>query len=97
MHGRVAPPAMGVTTAIGFQPVGDGQAAVNGDLAMTTHEVQDVIVALRGGGIAVVELHNHALDDEPRLFYLHFWAVRGGVALARTLALAIAATCVHPA
>ncbi len=97
VHGRVAPPAMGVTTAIGFQPVGDGQAAVNGDLAMTTHEVQDVIVALRGGGIAVVELHNHALDDEPRLFYLHFWAVRGGVALARTLALAIAATCVHPA
>ncbi|MET8541226.1 DUF1259 domain-containing protein [Kitasatospora sp. NPDC004799] len=97
LHARVAPPAMGVTTAIGFQPVGGGRAAINGDFAMTAHEVQDVITALRAGGIQVVELHNHGLDDDPRLFYLHFWAVADGVELARTLAAAVAATRVHPA
>ena len=97
IHDRVTPPAMGVTTGIGFQPVGGGKAAVNGDIVMTALEVQNVIVALRRGGIAVVELHNHALDDQPRLFYLHFWAVGDGAALARTIAAAVNATSVHPA
>jgi len=87
---------MGVTTVIGFQPVGGGRAAINGDFAMTADEVQKVIVALRAGGTSVVELHNHGLDDQPRLFYLHFWAVDDGVVLARALAAAVRATDVHP-
>jgi len=96
IHGRQAPPAMGVTTVVGFQPVGGGRAAINGDFAMTADEVQKVIVALRAGGTSVVELHNHGLDDQPRLFYLHFWAVGDGVVLARALAAAVRATDVHP-
>ncbi|MFG2562822.1 DUF1259 domain-containing protein [Streptomyces sp. NPDC048496] len=66
MHGKVVPPAMGVTTATNFQPTGGGKAAVNGDFAMTADEVQKVTKALRSGGIDIVELHNHALDDNPR-------------------------------
>jgi hypothetical protein len=97
MHGRRVPPAMGVTTALGFQPLGGGRAAINGDFAMTADEVQKVIVALRAAGISVVELHNHGLDDRPQLFYLHFWAVGDGVVLARGLAAAVRATDVHPA
>ena len=97
MHNRVAPPATGVTTAIGFQPVGGGRAAINGDFVMTEHEVQHVITALRAGGIQVVELHHHGLNDQPRLFYTHFWAVNDGVTLAKTLATAVRATAVHPA
>jgi len=97
VHGRVAPPSMGVTTALNFQPIGDQKAAINGDFAMTTDEVQDVIVALRAGGIQIVELHNHSLDDRPRLFYMHFWAVADGVSLAQTLAQAVHATRVRPA
>jgi hypothetical protein len=96
VHGRQAPPAMGVTTAIGFQPLGGGRAAVNGDVAMTAHEVQPVIMALRVGGINIVELHNHSLDDRPRLFYLHFWATDDAVHLARGLAAAVHATAVQP-
>jgi len=33
-----------------------------------------VIKALRGSGIEVTALHNHMLNDEPRLFFMHFWA-----------------------
>jgi len=40
-----------VTTTINFQPVGAGQAAINGDFVMTAPEVQNVIGA-RAGGIA---------------------------------------------
>lgn len=97
LGGYQAPPATGVSIAIGFQPTGGGRAAVNGDFAMTADEVQDVIIALRAGGINVVELHNHGLDDRPRLFYLHFWAVDDGVRLARGLAAAVRATDAHPA
>ncbi|MFN2497012.1 MAG: DUF1259 domain-containing protein [Pseudonocardiaceae bacterium] len=88
-HGKVLPPAMGVSTAINFQPTGGGKAAVNGDFAMTGDEVQQVIQALRAGGIEIVEVHNHALDDEPRLFYMHFWANNDAVTLARTLKQAV--------
>ncbi|MBH1933764.1 DUF1259 domain-containing protein [Streptomyces sp. AV19] len=91
------PPGLGATTAFTFQPLGDGRAALSGDFAMTGKEVQDVIVALRRGSIDLVELHNHGLMDEPRLFFLHLWAVGDAVALARALRPAIAATNVAPA
>ncbi|MGV9270059.1 DUF1259 domain-containing protein [Kitasatospora sp. NPDC003701] len=96
-HGRVLPPATGMTTLISFQPVGNGRAAVNGDFAMTAGEVQNVLKALRRGGIDIVELHNHGLTEDPRLFFAHFWALDDGVALARTLRSALDATNTVPA
>jgi len=30
---------------------------------------------LRSHGIAVTALHSHMLTEEPRLFFMHFWAV----------------------
>jgi len=86
---HVVPPGLGVTTALNFQPLGGDRAAINGDFAMTAGEVQHVIAALRRGGITVVSLHNHALDDHPRLFYTHFWATGDGVTLARGLRAAL--------
>ncbi|SFO80351.1 protein of unknown function, partial [Amycolatopsis arida] len=97
VHGKALPPAMGVTTAINFQPTGGGRAAINGDFAMTADEVQNVIQALRAGGIEIVEVHNHALDDEPRLFYMHFWAHDDAAKLATTLRDAVDAHKVKPA
>jgi len=92
--GRVLPPGLGLTTSINFQPVGGGRAAINGDIAMTAEEVQQVIAALRSGGIQIVTIHNHGLNEQPRLFYLHFWAVDDAATLARALRPALDAT--HP-
>ncbi|GAA4585663.1 DUF1259 domain-containing protein [Planotetraspora phitsanulokensis] len=88
-HGRVIPPGMGVTTALNFQPTGGGRAAVNGDFVMTADEIQRIIKALRGGGIDIVEIHNHTLREQPRLFYMHFWADDDAVKLAETLHKAV--------
>ncbi len=88
-HGHVIPPGLGVTTALNFQPLGAGQAAINGDFAMTAGEVQHVLAALRRGGITIVSLHNHALDDSPRLFYTHFWATGDAVTVAKALRAAL--------
>jgi hypothetical protein len=95
--GLVLPPGTGSTTAFNFQPLGGGRAAINGDFVMIAEEVQDVLVALRRGGIKLVELHNHGLTDEPRLFFTHFWAVGDGVRLARALRPAVDATNIAPA
>ncbi|MER6122928.1 DUF1259 domain-containing protein [Streptomyces sp. NPDC001795] len=92
----VLPPGLGSTTAINFQPLGGGRAAISGDCAMIAGEVQDVLAALRRAGIEVVELHNHGLRDEPRLFFVHFWAVGDGVRLARGLRAAVDVTDVVP-
>ncbi|WP_432000832.1 DUF1259 domain-containing protein [Streptomyces sioyaensis] len=95
--GLVLPPGLGSTSAFNFQPLGGGWAAVSGDCALIAKEVQDVLVALRRAGAELVELHNHGLTDEPRLFFTHFWAVGDGVGLARALRPAVAATNVVPA
>ncbi len=92
----VLPPGLGATSAFIFQPLGDGRAALSGDCVMVAEEVQDVLGALREGGINLVELHNHHLTESPRLFFTHFWAVGDAVKLAGGLRRALDATNVVP-
>ncbi len=87
--GTELPPGMGVATALNFQPTGDEQAAINGDYVMTADEVNPVIRALRDNGIEVVALHNHHIGEEPRLFYMHFWANDDAETLAEGLRAAL--------
>lgn len=78
-------PAMGTAIAINFEPTGDGKAAISGDFVATAKEVEPLLKALQINGIEVTALHNHMLDDEPRLFFAHFWANDDAVKLARAL------------
>lgn len=87
--GMVTPPSMGTATAINFQPTGGGKAAIAGDFVMVASEVDPVMRALRAAGIEVTALHNHMLGDEPRLFFMHFWANRDAAGLARGLRTAL--------
>lgn len=87
--GMALPPAMGAAEAINFQPTGNGKAAITGDFVLIAAEVQPVLRALRTNGIEVTALHNHMLDDEPRLFFLHFWANDDAQKLARGLVTAL--------
>jgi hypothetical protein len=80
---------LGVATAIGFQPTGGGNAAITGDFVMIASEVNPVIKALRAGGIEVTALHSHMLDEQPRLFFMHFWANDDAIKLAKALRTAL--------
>jgi hypothetical protein len=91
-QGMEIPPSMGLGTAINFQPTGGGKAAITGDFVMIASEVNPVIRALRQHGIEVTSLHNHLLNEEPRLFFMHFWANDDAVKLARGLRAALDAT-----
>jgi hypothetical protein len=91
-HGITIPPTMGLATAINFQPTGSGRAAITGDFVLTADEVNGVIRKLRENGIAVTALHNHLLNEEPRLFFMHFWANDDAIKLARGLKAALDVT-----
>jgi len=95
--GRLLPSGLGATTAINFQPLRDGRAAVSGDFSMTASEVPRALRALRRAGLDIVSLHNHGLTDEPRLFFTHFWAVDDAVRIAQAVHEALVLTNVRPA
>ena len=81
-HGLAVGGSMGLTTWAAFSG-SDARASVDGDFIMTAGEVQPVIRALRRAGVNVVALHNHMLDEEPRFFFLHYWAKGPAADLAR--------------
>jgi Domain of Unknown Function (DUF1259) len=84
------PPApLGVAIGINFQPTGGGKAAITGDFVLSNDEVNPVIKALRANGIDVTALHSHMLDEQPRLFFMHFWAVDDAIKLAKGLRAAL--------
>jgi hypothetical protein len=86
----MTPPApLGVAIGINFQPTGSGKAAITGDFVLTNDEVNPVIRALRANGIDVTAVHSHMLDEQPRLFFLHFWAVDDATKLAKGLRAAL--------
>jgi Domain of Unknown Function (DUF1259) len=87
--GMTVPPSMGTATAINFQPTGHGKAAITGDFVLVGSEVQPVLKALRQHGIEVTALHSHMVDENPRLYFTHFWANEDAQKLAGGLRAAL--------
>lgn len=83
------PAATGVATVINFQPLGAGRAAITGDFALLGPEVAPVTRTLRKNGIDVTAVHSHMTDDNPHLYYMHFFAAAPASDLARALRAAL--------
>ena len=88
-EGMALPEAMGSAIGINFQATGAGKAAITGDLILIASEVNPVLRALQENGIEVTAVHNHMLDDEPRLFFMHFWANDDAQRLAKGMRAAL--------
>jgi hypothetical protein len=88
-NGMDVPPPMGSANAINFQPTGGGKAAITGDFVLIAKEVNPVLKALRDHGIEVTAIHNHMLDDQPHLYFMHFWANDDARKLAEGLKAAL--------
>ena len=85
---------LGGANAINFQPTGSGKAAITGDFLVTGNEVNPLIRALRAGDIEVTAIHSHMLDEEPRMFFIHFWANDDAQKLARNVRTALETTAI---
>jgi hypothetical protein len=88
-EGIAVPVSMGSAIAINFQPTGSGKAAVTGDFVLIAKEVNPVLKELLGNGIEMTALHSHMLDDQPRVFFMHFWANDDAQKLAKGLRAAL--------
>ena len=73
----------------GTEMPGGGKAAITGDFVLTAKEMNPVLRALRENGIEVTAVHNHMLDHEPRLFFMHFWVNDDEAKLAKGLRAAL--------
>jgi hypothetical protein len=74
MHGRIVTPALGYGTPINIQAVGPDRAVATGDFTVLAAKVAPVFAALTANGITATALHNHLVGEEPKLYYMHFWA-----------------------
>lgn len=88
-NGMTVPPAMGSAIGINFQPTGGGKAAITGDFVLIGSELEPVLKALRDNGIEVTAIHNHMVDEQPRLLFVHFWAYDDAKKLAQGLRTAL--------
>ncbi len=71
----------------------DGSVMRRGDPVLLDYEVPGVMAGLfgrlRSAGVEVTAIHQHHLGEEPRLFYMHFWANDELVRLAMPLRAAL--------
>jgi hypothetical protein len=86
--------ALGGANAVNFQPTGNGKAAITGDFLVTGNEVNPLIRSLRAGDIEVTAIHSHMLDEQPRMFFIHFWANDDAEKLARNVRTALETTAI---
>jgi hypothetical protein len=79
----------GVAESINFQETTPGQVATTGDFVLKAEEVNPVISALQEHGIQVTALHSHMLTEQPRLFFMHFWAAGNTASVAQGIKAAL--------
>jgi hypothetical protein len=74
MDGRTLTPALAYGTPINLQTLEGGRAVATGDFSITGDKVAPVLSALTANGITATALHSHLIGEEPRIYYMHFWA-----------------------
>jgi hypothetical protein len=84
MDGVEMSASIGLNTWAAFAGTNE-RTHVAGDVAMTAKEVNPVIRALRRGGIEITAVHNHMLNEDPRIFFLHSWGTGPAEKLAETV------------
>jgi len=86
-------PALALGGWAAFKKTGNGEVAVTmGDLVLLGPEVNPVVRELQAGGFEILAIHNHLIDEIPRVMYLHFHGKGDAAALAKTLKSALEKT-----
>ena len=84
-------PVFALGTWVAFKRMGE-TTVVMGDLVLTENEVTPVLSKLEQGGVEVTALHNHVLNESPRVMYMHIHATGNAVTIAKAIHDALALT-----
>ena len=104
LDGVAIKPGFALGGWVAFEPMGD-KAMMMGDLVLTESEINPVMGKLLAEGLQVTALHNHLLranpptnmvGEEPRAFFIHFWANDDAIKLANGLGAALKTLNVAP-
>lgn len=92
VHGMAVPSTGVLETAseVVFEQLGGGRVANTGELFVLPAEVDPVVQELDAHGLHVTAVHNHMVDDTPRMYWVHWYATGDGPALARGVEAALA-------
>jgi Domain of Unknown Function (DUF1259) len=66
-----------------------GVAMVMGDLVLLEAEVNPVVAKLRSSGFEISAVHNHLMEEAPKVLYVHYMAHGPAVQLAASLRSAL--------
>lgn len=84
-------PGLALGSWMAFRATG-GTTIVDGDLVLTEDEIYPVLRELQQHGLTVTAIHNHLLQESPKIVYLHFWGEGDAAKLAGSLKQALRRT-----
>lgn len=85
-------PSFQINGEIDFQPLGHGQAFMNGDLPFKPSELDPAISAMIANHITFQAEHQHMYDFSPSVWFMHFRAKGDAVQIAREMRKVLATT-----
>ena len=69
-----------------FQQLGPNRVASGGELYVLPGEIDAVARTLEEHGLHVTAIHNHMVEETPRMYWMHWYATGDGPTLARGVA-----------
>lgn len=95
--GEPIKPGLALGSWMAFKRTGD-HTMVMGDLVLLESEITLVLSKLEDSGIEISAIHNHILNEQPRIVYMHYMGHGDEEKLARAMkeALALSATPMGP-
>lgn len=91
VEGVKVKPGLALGSWMAFRPTGE-TTIVDGDLVLTEHEIHPVLRELQQHGLKVTALHNHLIQESPKVMYLHFWGEGDAAKLSSSLKKALSHT-----
>src|SRR3984893_10882286 len=89
LHGLAIKPGLALGSWAAFLGT-DDNAMVMGDLVLLESELNPVIAKLRSSGFDISAVHNHLMEESPRVLYAHYMGHGPAVQLATSLRAALA-------
>jgi len=89
VHGLAIKPGLALGSWAAFLGT-DDNAMVMGDLVLLETELNPVIAKLRSSGFDISAVHNHLMEELPRILYAHYMGHGPAVQLATSLRAALA-------
>ncbi len=88
---KMAPHAIDLAFQVSFQRI-NKQTSAMGEFALLEEEVNPVIKELQKGNLDITALHNHMMDEQPRIMFVHFHGLGDMEEQANTIEKAIKKT-----